>query len=37
MRESVNLLDAIAVKYIEDLGNKDDDDDDGMMTRVMMI
>ena len=37
LRESVNLLDAIAVKYIEDLGNKDDDDDDGMMTRVMMI
>ena len=35
LRESVNLLDAIAVKYIEDLGNKDDDD--GMMTRVMMI
>ena len=36
LRESVNLPDAIAVKYIEDLGNKDDDDD-GMMTRVMMI
>ena len=36
LRESVNLLDAIAVKYIEDLG-KQDDVDDGMMTRVMMI
>jgi hypothetical protein len=36
LRESVNVLDAIAVKYIEDLG-KQDDDDDGMMTWVMMI
>ena len=32
LRESVNLLDAIAVKYIEDLGKQDgdvDDDDEG--------
>ena len=35
VRESVNLLEAIVVKYIEDLGKQDDDD--GMMTRVMMI
>ncbi len=32
LRESVNLFDAFAVKYIEDLGNKDGDvvdDDEG--------
>ena len=35
-----NLLDAIAVKYIEDLGNKDGDGDDGdddMMTTVIVM
>jgi hypothetical protein len=44
LRESVNGLDAIAVKYIEDLGKQDDDDDDDddgdddmMTTEIVMI
>jgi hypothetical protein len=44
LRESVNLLDAIAVKYIEDLGKQDgdvddenDEGDDDMMTTVIVM